>query len=85
MNQEFQNFENQKVPRSMILHLKAQAEFHELWALFWANGAPVLLKVEKVKKWREHKSSNNDQHLFKTQFHQIIFDYFKTRQFGEML
>ena len=30
LNQEFQNFENQKVPRSMILHLKAQAEFHEL-------------------------------------------------------
>ena len=33
LNQEFQNFENQKVPRSMILHLKAQAEFHELSVL----------------------------------------------------
>lgn len=32
LNQEFQNFENQKVPKSMILHLKAQAEFHELLA-----------------------------------------------------
>ena len=30
LNQEFQNFENQKVPKSMIVHLKAQAEFHGL-------------------------------------------------------
>ena len=48
-NQEFQNFENQKVPRSMILHLKAQAEFHEPLALLSKRSSCF---VETRKSWK---------------------------------
>ena len=54
LNVEFQNFENQKVPKSMILHLKAQAS--EFYAQSPRPVGPDCRVWKTWKSWRMRKA-----------------------------